>query len=381
MSKDEVIEEDELGAEEEVSHEEPVEDLAEDDGKDRQFPCHQCGAFLQWKPGAKALSCQYCGHTEELPQDERSIQEFAFNDYIVSKGKASGLGTESRTLQCQSCAAQVELAADEAAHVCPFCGSNAIDEAAHEERIAPEGIIPFAVEREAARTAFRNWLKKLWFAPNDLKKTAYADTFQGLYRPWWTFDSHTYSHWSGQAGYYYYVTKTRVVNGKTQTYRVRKTRWKYRSGTYEAFFDDTLTQGFHDDINAEEYGLHAVVPHDSKMIAGYLCERYTIDPQGAWPHARSDMESEIRTVCKGKLGGDTQRGLTVSTAHSGITFKSILLPAWHSAYRYKGKVFQIAVNGQNAKVTAQRPYSWIKITLAVLCVLLLVAGLVIMFNR
>ena len=365
----------------ELKEEAPVHEAAQDDGKERQYPCHQCGANLHWTPGAQALTCTYCGHVEEMPQDEASISEYAFNDYIVQKGKQEGLGLESRTLKCQACGAEVDLKADEAASVCPFCGSNAIDEKAHEERILPEGIIPFAIEREKARTAFRKWLSKLWFAPNDLKRVVYADTFQGIYRPWWTFDSNTMSHWSGQAGYYYYVTKTRTVNGKTQTYRQRKTRWVSRSGTHEAFFDDELTPGFRDDINAEQYRLHALKPYDPHMIAGYLCERYVLDPQAAWPQARSQIESEIASACKRRLGGDTQRFFRVSTAHRGITFKSVLLPAWHSAYRYKGKVYQIAVNGQNGHVTAERPYSWIKITFAVLGVLALVALLFVLFNQ
>lgn len=365
----------------ELSEEAPVHEAAADDGKERHFPCHQCGANLQWTPGMMALSCPYCGHKEELPQDEKSITEYAFNDYISSKGKDSGLGLEARSLKCQACAAQIDLAADEAASVCPFCGSTAIDEQAYEERVLPEGIIPFAIEKEAARQAFRTWLSKLWFAPNDVKKVVRADAFQGIYRPWWTFDSHTMSHWSGQAGYHYYVTRTRTVNGKTQTYRVRKTRWVSRSGTHEAFFDDELTPGFHDDIQAEQYALHGLKPYDAQMIAGYLCERYVLDPQGAWPQARRSIEASIASSCKRQLGGDTQRFFRVSTAHSGITFKSILLPAWHSAYRYKGKIYQVVVNGQNGHVTAERPYSWIKITLAILVVVALIGLLVFFLSR
>ena len=326
------------------------------------------------------MACPYCGHKEELPQDEKSITEYAFNDYIVTTGKESGLGLDSRTLKCNTCGAEVELAADEAAHVCAFCGSNAIDETAHVDRIQPEAIIPFAKDADQARAAFRGWLKKLWFAPNDLARIVRADSFQGIYRPWWTFDSHTMSHWSGYAGYYYYVTRTRTRNGKTETYRERKTRWHYRSGSYESFFDDELTAGFRDALNAEGYQLKSLRPYDPSMIAGYLCERYVLDPKAAWPHARESMENVLYDRCKSRLGGDTQRGLSVKTAHSGITFKSLLLPAWHSAYHYKGKLFKVVVNGQNGTVTAQRPYSWIKITLLSLLIIAIIAGIIIAVN-
>lgn len=367
--------------EEDINDEAAVHDAAEDDGRKRQYPCHQCGANLQWKPGVQALNCPYCGHSEELPQDEKSISEYAFNDYIVTRDKSAGLGLEARSLHCAACGAAVDLAEDEAATQCPFCGSSAIDEQAHEERIQPEAIIPFAVERDEARRAFRQWLSTLWFAPSELKNVVHADNFQGVYRCWWTFDSHTMSHWSGQAGYYYYVTKTRTVNGKTETYRERKTRWKRRSGTCESFFDDELTPGFRDGLNAEQYRLHSLKPYDPAMLAGYLCERYVIDPKDAWPQAREAMEKEIYQTCKRRLGGDTQRFLRVSTAHRGITFKSVLLPAWHSAYVYKGRIYQLVVNGQNGHVTAERPYSWVKITFAALAAVGIILALYFIFTR
>ncbi|NRA38553.1 MAG: hypothetical protein HRU15_10460 [Planctomycetes bacterium] len=369
-----VLSEEELN---DATREDPVDTPAEDDGKERNYPCHQCGAHLKWTPGVQALACPYCGHQEEQPQDEVSIREYAFNDYLSQEDKQSGLGVESRTLKCGSCAAEVELAAHESASVCPFCGSSAIDAAAHEDRILPEGIIPFAKNSDQARDAFRAWLKKLWFAPNDIKKVVRADSFQGVYRPFWTFDSHTRSHYQGYRGDYYYVTRTRTRDGKTETYQERRTRWSFRSGTYQEFIDDHLTVGFRaSKIEADEYRLHALQSYDSSMIAGFLCERYTIDPKGAWPVARKEIESSLYNTCSNLIGGDTQRSVVVNTAHTGITFKSVLLPAWHSAYKYKQKIFQIVVNGQNGRVTAQRPYSILKITLFTLMIIAIIIAIV-----
>jgi len=165
------------------------------------------------------------------------------------------------------------------------------------------------------------------------------------------------------------VTRT---DSKGNTRRVRKTRWRSRSGLYEAFFDDVLTKGFRTGLEAEGYRLADAVPYAPQALAGFVCERYAIEPQEAWSDARADIERDIRAECKRRLGGDTQRFLRVDTAHSGITFKSVLLPVWHATYRYRGTVYRVAVNGQSGRVTAERPYSWIKISLAVLGVLVVV---------
>ena len=69
------------------------------------------------------------------------------------------------------------------------------------------------------------------------------------------------------------------------------------------------------------------------------------------------------------MPGDTQRNLQVSTALSGWTFKHTLLPLWMAAFRYSGKSYPFVINGQSGKIYGKKPWSWIKISLAVLGVL------------
>ena len=54
----------------------------------------------------------------------------------------------------------------------------------------------------------------------------------------------------------------------------------------------------------------------------------------------------------------------------------MLLPVWASAYRYRGKRYQFIVNGQTGEVQGERPWSWLRIGLAVAAGLI-VAGAII----
>ncbi|MDA3963733.1 MAG: hypothetical protein PF961_23335 [Planctomycetota bacterium] len=363
------------GDDPEVLEDAPEAEAAEADGRQRRFPCHGCGADLEWKPGQQALTCPYCGHAEAFALDETAIREYAFNDYLSDTDKQRGLDIDARACHCPGCAAIIDMDRTVAVQDCPFCGTMVEDQTAHDDRIRPEAVVPFRIERERARVVFTAWLASRWFAPSAFKREARADRFMGVYRSWWTFDSRTFSRWSGEAGTYYYVTRTRTVNGKTQTYRQRKTRWRRRSGTVERFFDDVLTAGFTGGLQPSGYQIESAKPYDAAVLAGFVCERYELDPKAAWPPARREIESELRQVCSRRLGGDTQRFLSVDTAHSGITFKSLLLPVWHSTYRYKGKVYRIAINGQNGTVEAERPYSVLKITALVLAIIIVIAAL------
>jgi len=59
--------------------------------------------------------------------------------------------------------------------------------------------------------------------------------------------------------------------------------------------------------------------------------------------------------------------------YSGQTFQLVLLPVWVGAYRYRGKIYRVLVNGQTGKVAGDRPVDQLKVTLLIL---LIVAALI-----
>ena len=59
-----------------------------------------------------------------------------------------------------------------------------------------------------------------------------------------------------------------------------------------------------------------------------------------------------------------------------VTFKHVLLPGWLAAYKYRGQSYRFVVNGQTGKVQGERPWSWVKITIAVILAAIVIgAGL------
>ena len=88
------------------------------------------------------------------------------------------------------------------------------------------------------------------------------------------------------------------------------------------------------------------------------------------------MEPEIEETIRWDIGGDEQRIHHKTTYYSDITFKYILLPVWISAYRFKDKTYQFLVNARTGEVQGERPWSWIKITLAVLAALAIIGTII-----
>ena len=106
--------------------------------------------------------------------------------------------------------------------------------------------MPFALAEEQARDALKDWLGRLWFAPGGVQDYARKGRkLDGIYVPYWTFDAATRSAYSGKRGTVYYETRTVMRDGKRQTIRVPKVRWRSVSGRVARAFDDVLVLASH----------------------------------------------------------------------------------------------------------------------------------------
>jgi hypothetical protein len=83
------------------------------------------------------------------------------------------------------------------------------------------------------------------------------------------------------------------------------------------------------------------------------------------------MRDELRSACSQEVPGDTQRNLQVETTFSALAYKNCLLPIWIAAYDYKGKPYRFLVNGVTGKAHGNAPWSWVKITFAVIVALII----------
>lgn len=339
--------------------------------KVRKFPCEGCGADIRWDPGTSALKCPYCGFEKSVaPPAATSIQERPV-DVALREPRDLGWGAERKVMICKRCGAHTTLEPNVSASSCAFCGTTAVVEAPPNANVVrPEGLLPFRVTRETALNQFRQWLSKLWFRPSDLKSKSRVTAIQGAYIPFWTFDAATNSYWTAEAGYYYYV-EVRVGN---ETRREQRTRWERASGSLEMFFDDVpvpASRGVDTNLcqQIEPFPTSDLTPYDPSYLSGFLAEENAIDLPEALDAAKSRMRDSIRSACSKEVPGDTQRNLEVQTTFSALAYKNALLPLWISAYEYGAKPYRYLVNGVTGKATGTAPWSWVKITFAILAAL------------
>jgi len=349
--------------------------------KSINFTCKNCGAPLRFSPINNSLQCEFCSTKESIEKSTKEIQEYNFQEalHYLETYREKEINKE---VQCNKCAASFTMTPYSVSSNCPYCNTPAITEFVKE--ITPKSLLPFQLTQKKARLRFKSWLGSLWFAPSKLKDFMEGDEkLKGYYLPHWTYDSQTTTNYQGLRGDIYYVTveRTVIINGREERRNVQEARinWTAVSGHIENFFDD-ITIGASKTIShtildaLTPWYTDVLVPFNPKYLSGFDSEEYTIGLDNGFELAKVKMDNVIRKHIRYDIGGDRQQIKYMDTRYTNTTYKNVLFPIWTAQFKWQGKVYKYAINGQTGKVTGERPYSWVKITLLIISVMLLIGG-------
>lgn len=348
-----------------------------DSGKGRIFPCDECGADLKFAIDTQSLKCPFCGAVKTI--DTSDLKEVVEQDFhaMLERLKSQQLdehpddqlSADEHAIRCSSCGAEVVFQGTLTSSQCPYCASPLQRDKIHDAptRVAVDGVLPFQIAEADAAVRLRDWVRSLWWAPNAFLRQGANGKFNGVYLPYYTFDSLTDTTYTGQRGDHYYVTGG---SGKDAR-RERRTRWSYRSGEFERFFDDVLIVAASDQsqpliVGLEPWPLEKCMPFNQQVLAGFFARTYDITLDQGFGHARARMENELTGDIRRRIGGDEQSITSRQTTYHDVTFKHLLLPVWLLAYRYQDKPYRVVINAVTGEVSGERPYSVYKIAAAVL---------------
>ena len=347
------------------------------------YRCGNCGATITYAAGTTDLVCPSCGSKAHINAPAAQIHEHSYSSWLAtSPGPVAEI--EKQHFECQSCGATTE--SGQIAGACPFCSGALVATSTPHGLIQPEAVVPFRMDKSAATTSFATWIKSRWFAPNALKKlTVLQGGLQGVYTPHFTYDANTYTAYDGRRGVdrtESYTTTDAQGNSQTQTRTV--TDWYPVSGNVERFFNDILIPGTTKVVpdklaKSGPWALESSVPYQPEYLVGYSALRYDVDPPQALGEAKAGMAKVIEEDCRADIGGDHQRVTSMDTRYADLMFKLLLLPVWIAAYSYRAHSYQVIVNAQTGEVLGDRPYSSVKITLAIITGLILVAAIIALF--
>jgi hypothetical protein len=312
--------------------------------------CESCGALVD----VEDLFCANCG--TEIPDNAASRPE--------------RVATEAKNFECNGCGATMNYDASAQSLKCPFCGS--VDLAPDESKgvLAPDLVVPFAIDRTEAQGRLRAWLGSSFWHPKDLRDAAQMTELRAVYVPFWIFATQVRTHWTADT--------SRVPFGA-------RAAWYPVYGYGEREYQDLWIPAS-SGVPVSE--LNAVMPFDTSTsvtpekidLVDVTVEQFAVSRRYARPNAQSVVEHlEIQAAAREVPG--QSRNVHVNVLMDGATSKPALVPIYVMAYRYRDALYRYVVNGQTGKATGSAPTSLARVGMVVLFFVIVILIILLLVAR
>jgi predicted RNA-binding Zn-ribbon protein involved in translation (DUF1610 family) len=354
----------------------------------RTYPCTNCGGQLEFDIALQKLKCPNCGNVQDIIEDagrvtaEQDFQAAVARLHAQSATEGPQVVGEKEVV-CQNCGGHTTFSGTLTSTRCPYCATPIQRDDVHDApaRLPVDGVLPFSVDQKKARESLEAWINNRWFAPSEFKKYKQTGSFASVYASYFTYDAETDTWYEGRRGEEYTVTVGSGDKAHTET----RVNWYDVSGQVHNSFDDITVlanDGFdRDKVTAlEPWPTQQAKPFSAEYVAGHLSRTYDRDVEACLGEARQRMDAEIDGTIRSDIGGDRQDVNRKDTTVQSLTFKHLLLPIWLLTVVYAGRPFQVFINGITGEVQGQRPWSRVKIAVAVVLAVILIVVVAIIWK-
>ena len=336
-----------------------------------EYQCPSCTAPLRFDSGTGKLTCDYCGASYDTAEMEAMFagKEAAAQEAFAAEsektepvwdlsGVSDDWGADAdgmRAYNCPSCGAQLITEETTAATACPYCGNNAIVPGQFGGALKPDYIIPFRLDKEAAKRALKNHYRGKIFLPRAFSTANHLEEMQGIYVPFWLFDA------AAEADCDFHASRTHTH--REGDYRVTVTEHfsVRRAGTMEFSCVPTdASQKMPDDYMdaIEPFDYSGLKPFSTVYLPGYLADKYDVSSQESLARADKRCRNSAIEVMRRDVTGYE----TVASTHSSVRLQEgkahyALMPVWTLRTKWQGKDYLFMMNGQTGKLVGDLPGS------------------------
>ena len=347
------------------------------------YKCPSCTGPLHFDSKSGQMACEYCGSVftvqqiEALYEGKNEQAENAFNaaqaaqaapaenaadvqdgmdvDWDLSTA-GSDWGAEGEGLRvyiCPSCGAELICDETTAATSCPYCANPTIVPGQFSGTLMPDLIVPFRLDKEAAKDALREHFKGKKLLPRAFSEENHLDEIKGVYVPFWLFDADCDADMSFNA--------TRVRTWSDLNYHYTETRYYrlFRSGFVR--FGNVPVDGslkMPDELmeSLEPFDTGRAVSFKKAYLSGYFADRYDVSAENCVQRANERVKQSTVQAFSATTGGfsgvmNTGSNIRLRNARA----KYALLPVWILNTSWHGKNYQFAMNGQTGKFVGDLP--------------------------
>lgn len=327
-----------------------------------EYKCPCCGGATSFDSQSQTVKCPYCDTEfdiaalkdldEVLNQPPQDDLNWKTSDNDWQEGEQDTLSS----FVCQSCGGEILCETTTAATNCPYCGNPVIMTQRLSGHLRPDLVIPFKLDKAAAKAALKNHFKGKPLLPKTFKSENRLEQLQGVYVPFWLFDA------DADADIRYKAT--RVVVWSDSNYNYTKTSYYsiHRAGSLgfagvpvdgSKKMDDTLMESL------EPFDLTAAVDFQTAYLAGYLADRYDVTSEESIQRANDRIRTSTESAfMQTVIGYNTVIPQATSIQLKDSKVRYALLPVWVLNTKYRGKDYLFAMNGQTGKFVGNLPVNW-----------------------
>ena len=329
--------------------------------KIKEYECPCCGGAVEFDSSIQKMKCPYCdtefdieaftNYKEEEKtenQDDMNWEEQAGDEW--QDGELDG----KCVYVCQSCGG--EIIGDESlgAMKCPYCNNNIVVKEKFSGALRPDYVIPFKLDKKAAKAALRKHFEGKRMLPKTFKTENHLDEIKGIYVPFWLFDAQADGEMRFKG------TRVRVWSDNNYNYTDTSFYSVIRGGNVK--FENVPVDGsthMPDDLmeSLEPFDFSQAVDFNTAYLAGYLADKYDVDAKTSESRANERIKKSTEEFLKSAVSGGyatlipekSNVSLTNSTA------KYALYPVWLLTTTWKGETYLFAMNGQTGKFVGNLP--------------------------
>ncbi|MBR4435417.1 MAG: hypothetical protein IKS90_04890 [Clostridia bacterium] len=326
----------------------------------QEYKCPCCGGAIAFDSSIQKMKCPYCdtefemetlaSYDEQLNNekpDELSWDTTAGTEWLT--GETDGM----RVYVCKSCGGEIVGDENMAATSCPFCNNPVVVMGNFTGGLKPDLVIPFKLDKEAAKAALYKHLEGKRLVPKVFKDQKHIDEIKGLYVPFWLFDT------DAEADINYRGTRVRTWSDSRYRYTETSHYLINRAGSIA--FDAVSVDGsskMPDDLmeSIEPYDLSQAVDFQTAYLAGYLADKYDVGASESVERANQRIKTSTEQV----FASTVQGYASVRTESSSIklyngTAKYALYPVWLLNTKWEDNIYTFAMNGQTGKFVGDLP--------------------------
>lgn len=322
-----------------------------------EYKCPCCAAKIEWDSNAQKMKCPFC-------DSEFSIEELQSYDDVLAEPEtdtqndpesewAAGETEGMRIYSCKTCGGQVIADETTGASQCPYCGNPVIMAGNFSGDLRPDFVIPFKLDKEAAKKALTQHMEGKFLLPKVFKSQNHIDEIRGVYVPVWLFDADV------DAAFRYEATKVRTW--RDQQYEYTETSYYDVRRTGSMGFERVPVDGstkmddtFMESLEPFDFG--QAVPFATAYLSGYLADRYDVTVEQSEPRAEDRIKESTRRSFLATVQGYS----TVEPRQEQIGLKNrksayALYPVWMLGTSWNGNQYTFAMNGQSGKFVGNLP--------------------------